>query len=336
MAMRARRQRAGSRRQPCIDGARDPAHPTDIEVKPLQNGNGRRRSTSTEAAAERTVHHFTVDVEEYFQVVALSRVVERSRWESYESRVERSTDLILELLDQHDVRGTFFTLGWIAKRYPELVRRITENGHELASHGSDHRRVTELSPDEFRESVRSSKAILEDVGGESIRGYRAPSFSIIEGGEWALEILVEEGYSYDSSLFPIRRPGYGYPKAQRDPCTLETPAGPLGEFPLTTYRAAGLRLPAAGGAYFRLLPYALVASGLRQAERRGAPATFYLHPWEVDPDQPRQPVPPLTRIRHYGGLHRTLPRLERLLREFRFGPIATTLAGMRPGAVADV
>ena len=270
-------------------------------------------------------HYFTVDVEEHFQVRALSPFVDRERWESYESRVARNVDRMLELLARHGATGTFFTLGWVAERQPAMVKAIAAAGHEVASHGWDHRRVVDLEPAEFRDQARRSKALLEDLSGQPCLGYRAPNYSIVAGREWALDILVEEGYRYDSSLFPITRPGYGYPGGGRDPHWLERPAGRLFEVPPTTLRRAGLNLPAAGGAYFRLLPPLLVRAALRDAERRGQPGTFYLHPWEIDPDQPRFDVPLLTRVRHYGTLAGTWRRLERLVAAFRFVSIAEGL-----------
>ena len=273
-------------------------------------------------------HYFTVDVEEHFQVAALEPYVARAEWDALESRVESSTTRILDLMDRPGARGTFFVLGWVAERHPDLVREIARRGHEVASHGWDHRRVTQLSPDEFRDQVRRSRSVLEGLAGRPVQGYRAPSFSIVPGREWALDILIEEGYRYDSSLFPGRRPGYGYAAGGRDPYLLKRAAGTLLEIPPTTLRFAGMNLPAAGGAYFRLLPYALVRAGLRQAARRGASGTFYLHPWEVDPDQPRFAVSAATRLRHYGALARTAPRLERLLGEFEFGSIAASLESL--------
>jgi polysaccharide deacetylase family protein (PEP-CTERM system associated) len=270
-------------------------------------------------------HHFTVDVEEYFQVSAMEPHVARGRWDQMESRVERSTRLILDLMAERDARGTFFVLGWIAERHPGLVRDIAAAGHEVASHGWGHRRVTHITPEQFRRSVRASREVLEDLSGAPVLGYRAPSFSIAAGCEWALDVLLEEGYRYDSSRFPVRRRGYGFAAGGRDPHWLDRPAGRLGEVPPATLRVGGKNLPAGGGAYFRLFPYALVRAAFREAERRGAPATFYIHPWEVDPEQPRIPVPPATRVRHYGGLRHTTPRLRRLLGEFRFQPIAQTL-----------
>ncbi len=276
------------------------------------------------ADAPAPAHHFTVDVEEYFHASALAAVAPASRWESLESRVEASTMTLLELLAEQRARATFFVLGWVAQRRKPLVRALAAEGHEVASHGWDHRLVTDSRPAEFRESVRRSRAVLEELAGAPVRGFRAPSYSIVRGWEWALDILVEEGYRYDSSLFPVRRRGYGYAAGAREPHWIERPAGRLYELPPATLRRAGASLPAGGGAYFRLLPYALVRAALREHERRGVPATFYIHPWEVDAGQPRLPVSQLTRIRHYGGLAGTLPRLRRLLAEFRFRSIAET------------
>jgi polysaccharide deacetylase family protein (PEP-CTERM system associated) len=277
-------------------------------------------------------HHFTVDVEEYFQVSAFERDVSRADWDRLESRVARGVETLLALLEAHGARATFFVLGWIAERHPSLVRTIAAAGHEVASHGWDHRRVTQQSREQFRESVRTSKGALEDIVREPVVGFRAPSFSIVAGRDWALDVLVEEGYRYDSSLFPITRPGYGYAGGARDPHLLNTQAGTLVELPPTTLRRAGINLPAAGGAYFRLLPYALTRAALRESASRGVPGTFYVHPWEVDPEQPRLAVSLSTRARHYGGLHRTVPRLKRLLEEFRFSSVraAGTVARLLP------
>ncbi len=273
-----------------------------------------------------TVHHFTVDVEEYFQVSAFEHLVPRTRWTSFESRVGLAVEMLLELLGRHEVRGTFFVLGWLADRYPGLVKAIAEARHEIASHGWDHRRVFEQTPDEFRSSVQRTKQVLEDIASTPVQGFRAPSFSIRPGLEWALDILIEEGYRYDSSLFPVRRSGYGYPNGGRDPYWLQRPAGGLAEIPPATMRIARLNVPAGGGAYFRLFPYGVVRAALREFQRRGVPGTFYIHPWELDPEQPRLHVSWLTRMRHYAGLDRTAQRLERLLTEFEFQPIAATLA----------
>src|SRR5574341_92765 len=268
------------------------------------------------------VHLFTVDVEEYFQVSAFDKLVERGRWGSYASRVERSVDLLLELLARRSAWGTFFTLGWVAERHPQVVRRIAAAGHEIASHGWWHRRVGELSPAELRDELRTSKDILESVGGQVVLGFRAPSFSIVPGREWAFDALLETGYRYDSSLFPIRRPNYGYPGAPPEPHLIERRGGVLLELPMATTMWAGIRLPAAGGAYLRQLPYALTRRAFREHQRRGVPAMFYVHPWELDPGQPRLAAPWLTRIRHYRGLDGMQARIERLLDEFSFTSVA--------------
>lgn len=275
-------------------------------------------------------HHFTVDVEEYFQVSALEVVTSRSAWDSYESRVESSIAILLDVLAAYGARGTFFVLGWLAERRPSLVRRIAAQNHEIASHGMDHRRITECTPSEFRESVQTSKRLLEDLSGVAVTGFRAPSFSLVPGLEWALDVLLEEGYCYDSSLFPVRRRGYGYPNAQRDPHWIERPNGMrIGEFPPATLRQLGVNLPAGGGAYFRLFPPAMIEAAFAACEQRGVAGTFYIHPWELDPAQPRFRVPFTTRTRHYGGLHGTLPRLKNLLSRFRFtDTMAESLARM--------
>ncbi len=280
----------------------------------------------------RVEHHFTVDVEEYFQVSAFERFVSRSDWGLFESRVTAGVYRLLELLGRHGARATFFILGWVAERHPLLVKAIATAHHEVASHGWDHRRVTEQSLSQFRESVRRTKAVLEAAVGTPVLGYRAPSFSIVPGREWALDVLVEEGYAYDSSLFPVARPGYGYPGGARGPHLLTSPAGTLVELPPATVRRWGVNLPAAGGAYFRLLPYALASTALKDCERGKVPGTFYIHPWEVDTHQPRLRVSWPARIRHYGGLGRTVPRLERLLTEFRFNSVqgAGTVARLLP------
>jgi polysaccharide deacetylase family protein (PEP-CTERM system associated) len=280
--------------------------------------------------SSRPLHHFTIDVEEYFQVVALEPYVGRDRWTSMESRVQRAVDELVELLAETGTRATCFTLGWIAERYPGLVRGLAAAGHEVASHGWDHVRVTHQGPAAFRTSVRQTKQVLEDITGTLVQGFRAPSFSIVKGHEWALDVLLEEGYRYDSSLFPVRRPdGYGYVGTPRDPFLLTRESGTLLELPMATLRFAGMNLPAAGGGYFRLLPYALVSAAFRACEQRGSPGMFYIHPWELDAEQPRLGVSGLARVRHYSGLSRTHGRLQRLLREFRFRPVADFLGEIR-------
>lgn len=273
-------------------------------------------------------HFFTVDVEEYFQVKALESVVSRDEWLVRPSRVTRGVETLLAMLDRHGARGTFFVLGWMARHRPEVVRLIFDAGHEIASHGFFHERVTAQSPDSFREDVRSSKRALEDLCGKEVVGYRAPSFSIIPGYEWAFDVLIEEGYLYDSSLFPIRRRGYGYAMAPRQPHRIHRPAGDLVEFPLATTRFLNVSVPAAGGGYLRQFPLAVIQRAFREATHRGESATFYIHPWELDPDQPRLPVSRLNRIRHYRGLALSRDRIERLLDEFRFDTIASQFSSI--------
>jgi polysaccharide deacetylase family protein (PEP-CTERM system associated) len=281
-----------------------------------------------------TSHIFSVDVEEYFQVNAFEGVAPRERWDGYPARVYESTRAILDLLDRRGARGTFFTLGWIAEKRPEVVRAIADAGHEVASHGYWHRRVPTLTPDQFREDVRTSKDALEQLTGRAVLGYRAPSFSIIPGVEWALDVLAEEGYRYDSSRFPIRRPDYGSPDVPRVPHTVQTPSGELLELPLATTTLLGKPFPAAGGGYLRQFPFALIRRAFREASAAGTPAMFYIHPWEVDPAQPRLPVSAVTRVRHYRGLARTLPLMDRLLAEFPFTSVDAVFPHLRAEVTA--
>ena len=269
-------------------------------------------------AVESPQHLFSVDVEDYFQVSAFEKIAPTSSWDGFPSRVERNTYRLIDLLAQHHASATFFTLGWVAERFPALVRAIVSAGHEVASHSYWHRRVTTLTPNAFRADLRQSKSVLEQLCGQPVIGYRAPSFSIVPGVEWAWEILAEEGFVYDSSVFPIRRPGYGNPGSPREPYTQQAGAHTLRQFPLATAMFAGARLPAAGGAYLRLLPFALVNAAMRDATARGVPAMCYIHPWEIDPDQPRMSVGALTKIRHYGGLSGVESRLHRLMSNYRF------------------
>jgi polysaccharide deacetylase family protein (PEP-CTERM system associated) len=273
-----------------------------------------------------TEHVFSVDVEDYFQVYAFEGVVDRATWDSYPSRVDRNTGVILDLLARFGVTGTFFTLGWVADKHPHVVRRIADAGHEIASHGWWHRKVTSLTPAEFRDDAYASRAILEQVSGKPCVGYRAPSFSITPGHEWAFDVLLETGYRYDSSLFPIRRPDYGYPDAPPLPHVIRRASGELLEFPLAIARVGNMRIPAAGGGYLRHFPYAVTPRAFRQHDEAKIPAVFYIHPWEIDAEQPRMPVPWLTRVRHYRNIPSALERMERLLREFSFTSIERRLA----------
>ena len=283
------------------------------------------------ASPSRSVaHHLTVDVEEYFHVSAMEPYVPRSAWPEMESRLVVSMDTCLRLFDDFGVKGTFFVLGIVARDHPEVVRRLARAGHEVASHGWDHRRVTHLEPEDFRTQVRDSRTLLEDLTGEPVLGYRAPSFSIVPGREWALDILVEEGYRYDSSLYPVRRPGYGYPAASRHLDRLSRSPGELTEVPPATWRVLGQNLPAAGGGSLRQLPVAITRRALRGLEREGQPGTLYFHPWELDPEQPRIEGPGrLTRVRHYRGLDRMEGKLRALMGEFAFRPIREGLGGGR-------
>lgn len=271
--------------------------------------------------AEWSGHLFTVDVEEYFQVHAFESFIQRGEWTALPSRVERATETLLAFLDGTDTRATFFVLGWIAERFPGLVRRIADGGHEVASHGWWHRKLTELEPEEFREDVRGTKRFLEDVTGRNVFGFRAPGFSLVPGCEWAFDILLEEGYRYDASVLPARRPGSCYPGALAEPHLIARPAGTILELPVTTLEWAGLRVPVAGGAYFRHFPYGVTRKALEALRDRGIAGVFYVHPWEVDPEQPRFPASFLTRVRHYRNLELTLPRLGNLSRDFAFTSI---------------
>jgi polysaccharide deacetylase family protein (PEP-CTERM system associated) len=266
-------------------------------------------------------HFFTVDVEEYFQVRALESVVSRHEWSSRSSRLEGSIIQLLQLLDRHQATGTFFVLGWVARHRPEVVRSIAAAGHEIASHGYWHQRVSDLSKTAFREDVRISREALEDLVGAAVLGYRAPNFSIVPGLEWAFDILLEEGYRYDSSLFPIRRRGYGYPNCPRVPHFIARAGRPLAEFPMATTSILRYPVPAAGGGYLRQFPFSIIKRAFREASARGQSATFYIHPWEIDADQPRLAVSPLTKVRHYRGLASTLGRMDQLLSEFSFTSI---------------
>lgn len=266
------------------------------------------------------VNALTVDVEDYFQVSALAPVIDRGSWEQRECRVERNVERLLALFAQHDAHATFFTLGWIAERYPQLVRRIVAEGHELASHGYAHLRASEQSREEFLHDVRRAKCLLEDLTGKPVHGYRAPSFSIGHSNPWAFDVLLESGYRYSSSVYPVQHDHYGMPDAPRFP--YQSRPG-LTEIPITTTRMFGRNLPAGGGGYFRLAPYPLSRWALRRVNAIDQqPAIFYFHPWEIDPQQPRVSGTSLkTRFRHYVNLHKTEARLARLLHDFRWGRV---------------
>lgn len=265
----------------------------------------------------RAVNALTIDVEDYFQVSAMAPYIARSEWDRCECRVERNVDRILTLLAERGIHATFFTLGWVAERYPALVRRIVAQGHEIASHGYGHQRVTDLSEAAFREDVTRSKALLEDLSGTAVLGYRAPSFSIGAGNLWALDVLEQAGYRYSSSIYPVQHDHYGMPDAPR--FAYRARAGLL-EVPPTTLRVFNRNLPSSGGGYFRLFPYALSRWMLQSVNQRdGESAIFYFHPWEIDPEQPRVAgIDIKTRFRHYVNLRRNEAKLCRLLDDLRW------------------
>lgn len=260
----------------------------------------------------------TVDVEDYFQVSAMAPHISRDSWDSQPCRVERNVHRLLALFAQHRARATFFTLGWIAERYPELVREIVAGGHELASHGYGHLRASEQSPSDFAQDVQRAKGLLEDISGNAVRGYRAPSFSIGQSNPWAFDVLLEAGYHYSSSVYPVQHDHYGMPDSPRFPYAVRPG---LIEIPITTTRVMGRNLPAGGGGYFRLAPYRLSRWALRRVNAIDQrPAIFYMHPWEIDPEQPRIAGTDLkTRFRHYVNLSRTESRLGLLLHDFKWG-----------------
>ena len=268
----------------------------------------------------------SVDVEDYFQVQAFAGVIDRASWDSIPCRVERNTELVLDTFAKAGVQATFFTLGWVAERYPALVRRIVEAGHELASHGHGHALVHTLSPAQFREDLMRAKDVLESAGSVAVQGYRAPTFSIGPRNPWAFDVLAETGHRYSSSIYPVRHDLYGVPHAPRFP--FRPGPGSLLEIPMTTLRLGGRNLPIAGGGYFRLMPYRLFSGLLRRFHgMEHKPSVFYFHPWEVDPAQPRvSAAPGRARFRHGVNLHAMLPRVRELLQDFRWGRIDQVFA----------
>ena len=273
------------------------------------------------------VNAMTIDVEDYFHVSVFDGVVPRIQWSSLESRVRANTERLLALFDEHRVKATFFVLGWVAERCPSLVSGIVAAGHELASHGYGHRLVYDLTPATFREDVRRSKQVLESIAGLPVYAYRAPSYSITPRSLWALDILIEEGYRCDASIFPIHHDRYGIPVSGRQAYRIHRSAGSLLEVPGSTVRVGPLNLPIAGGGYFRLLPYAWTHWGIERLNTsEHSAAVFYLHPWELDPGQPRLQTSALGRLRHYRNLHDTERRLRQLLTDFRFSTLTNMLA----------
>ena len=278
------------------------------------------------ARPPRVVNAMTVDVEDYFHVSVFDGLVPRHSWDSLESRVCGNTERLLRIFDDADVKATFFVLGWVARRFPALVRRIAAEGHEIASHGYGHRLVYDLTPAAFREDIRRSRAVLESAADVHVLGYRAPSYSVTPRSLWALDILIEEGFRYDASIFPIHHDRYGIPISPRHPYVISR-ASDLVEAPGSTVRWGPFNLPIGGGGYFRILPYAWTRWGIQRlntTEER--PAIFYLHPWEIDPDQPRLKTSVLGQFRHYCNLGKTEARLRALLQDFEFSTMVSVLA----------
>jgi polysaccharide deacetylase family protein (PEP-CTERM system associated) len=268
----------------------------------------------------------TIDVEDYFHANAMDAVVAPDAWDGLPTRVEANTQRVLDLLDEHDARATFFVLGWVAERWPQLVDEIAARGHEVACHGYAHRLVYQLGPERFRADVVRAKRLLEDRLGAPVDGFRAASYSIVPSTAWAFDILIEQGFRYDASVFPIRHDMYGFPGFSRFAVRLQRPAGEIVEIPGSTVRLFGRNWPVAGGGYFRFLPLAVTCRAIRHLNAHdGVPAVVYLHPWEFDADQPRLPAGRRARIRHYTNLHRTEPRARQLLRRFRFAPLRRAL-----------
>jgi len=278
------------------------------------------------------VNAMTIDVEDYFQVQAFAHSVGRADWHGYPRRVEANVDRVLEMFDRAGIHATFFTLGWVAKRHPAMVRRIVEGGHELASHGWDHTRADSQEPNTFRADVRRTKALLEDIGGVRVNGYRAATFSIGARNQWAFAILRDEGYRYSSSINPIAHDLYGMPDAPRVPYQPDNNG--FWEMPMTTVRAFGRNWPCSGGGYFRLLPHAVYRTGLARVNRADSmPGIFYFHPWEIDPGQPRiAGAGWKSRLRHYTRLSRMAGGLERILRDFAWDRMDVVYAGLLPGS----
>lgn len=270
---------------------------------------------------------FTVDVEDYYQVSAFADRVRTSDWHVYESRVVANTHNVLRLLARHSVRGTFFILGWVADHFPKLVRDISYDGHELGCHSYWHRLVYDQNPEQFRSDLQQAREAIASAAGTEVTAYRAPSFSMTSQSLWALDVLIEEGFTLDSSIFPVRHDRYGFPGANRFLHRLDRPSGTLTEFPPSTLRVGRTNLPVAGGGYFRLLPLAITRQAIRRTNlRHGEPFMFYIHPWELDPDQPRLPGRVRSRLRHYQNLASTERKLDNLLAHVRFGTVSDAVA----------
>jgi polysaccharide deacetylase family protein (PEP-CTERM system associated) len=261
----------------------------------------------------------SVDVEDYFHAEAFSDVVDRSEWDSYPSRVQPNTERLLDLFAAYNVKATFFILGWVAERFPKLVSAIAEAGHEVACHSYWHRLIFKLERDDFYQDTANAKDVIEQAAGCNVCGYRAPTYSIVAKSMWALDVLVENGFTYDSSIFPIRHDTYGIPGAPRFPFRIQTPAGSLIEYPISTFRSWGSHnWPVGGGGYLRILPWWYTQAGVERIQKEGLPLIVYVHPWEIDPDQPRISGRLRSRLRHYTNLSRTYERLDKILQELTF------------------
>jgi len=271
----------------------------------------------------------SVDVEDYFQVQAFAHLVDRSEWDQHPARVERNVENLLAILAEARARGTFFVLGWVANRYPSLVRRIASSGHEIGSHGMSHRMMTELTPEQAREELRTSRRLLEDISGTAVEGFRAPSYSINHGTRWVLDELAEAGYAYDSSIFPIRRRRYGYPEGPKVPVRLATERSEIVEFPMTTIGVGPVRLPVLAGSYLRLLPGWISRAVVSDHLRRRQPLMVNVHPWEIDPGQPTLGPSRRRMWTHYAGLARTADTLRSVLSMARFASVAQRLREMQ-------
>lgn len=277
-------------------------------------------------AADSVVNALTIDVEDYYHVSGFEHCVRRSEWDNYESRVVASTHKVLRVLERAEVRATFFILGWVARRYPELVRAIQDGGHEVGCHSYWHRLIYQMTPDEFRADLCRARDVLQAITCRPVTTFRAPSFSITQRSLWALDILVEEGFLLDSSIYPTHHDRYGIPGTPLGPHRLHCAEGTLREFPPPVWNVCGYPLPIGGGGYFRLYPYELTRLGLARINAEGRPASVYLHPWELDPDQPRLAAGWARGFRHYVNLHRTEERLVRLLGDFSFTTISESFA----------
>ena len=280
------------------------------------------RLTRRNSGPDTTINVMTIDLEEWFQVTNFENIIPRSKWDQCESRINEVVPRLLDIFSEHHVRATFFVLGWLAERYPDLIRRISREGHEIASHGYDHRLVTTMTRDEFRQQLIQPKEILEQALGGPVHGYRAPSYSFSKGNDWVIDELLNAGFLFDSSIFPFGARKNSELCFSKLPCSLSREGGALMEYPLSIVNLHGMDVPIAGGGYFRLLPYAIVKQGIQKLNRQGTPAIMYFHPWEFDPDQPRVTTASvLATFRHYVNLEKNEAKLIRLVKEFHFASV---------------